>query len=54
MYIGSIFTPWAVIYGSVPIAVTLVGWAWPREGKRPAELERDIAQGRATPLELVQ
>jgi cytochrome c oxidase subunit I+III len=54
MYVGSIFTPWAVIYGSVPIAVTLVGWAWPREGKRPAELERDVAQGRATPLELVQ
>jgi cytochrome c oxidase subunit 1 len=54
MYLGSIFTPWAVIYGSVPIAITLVGWAWPKEGKPPRELERDIAQGRATPLDLLQ
>ena len=29
MLIWSIFTPWAVVWGSVPVAVTLVGWFWP-------------------------
>ena len=28
--IGSIFTPWAVVWGAVPIAVTLIGWFWPK------------------------
>jgi len=30
-FIGSIFTPWAVVWGSVPIAITLVGWFWPKD-----------------------
>jgi cytochrome c oxidase subunit I+III len=36
MLLGSIFTPWAVVYGALPIFVTLVGWFWP---KRPPEEE---------------
>jgi cytochrome c oxidase subunit 1 len=27
---GSIFTAWAVVWGALPIAVTLVGWFWPK------------------------
>ncbi|WP_213290503.1 cytochrome c oxidase subunit I [Bradyrhizobium sp. sGM-13] len=30
MLIGSIFTPWAVVWGSVPVAVALIGWFWPK------------------------
>jgi cytochrome c oxidase subunit 1 len=30
MLISSIFTPWAVVWGSVPVVVTLVGWFWPK------------------------
>ncbi|RAI38960.1 cytochrome c oxidase subunit I [Rhodoplanes roseus] len=30
MLIGSIFTPWAVVWGAVPVFVTLVGWFWPK------------------------
>jgi cytochrome c oxidase subunit I len=30
MLIASIFTPWAVVWGSIPIAVALVGWFWPK------------------------
>jgi cytochrome c oxidase subunit I+III len=30
MLIGSIFTPWAVVWGSVPVTATLVGWFWPK------------------------
>src|SRR5439155_27056636 len=27
--VASIFSPWAVVWGSIPIAVTLIGWFWP-------------------------
>lgn len=29
MLISSIFTPWAVVWGSIPVTVTLIGWFWP-------------------------
>jgi cytochrome c oxidase subunit 1 len=28
--IGSIFTPWAVVWGSIPVGLALVGWFWPK------------------------
>jgi cytochrome c oxidase subunit 1 len=31
LFIGSIFTPWAVPIGAVPLFVTLTGWFWPKE-----------------------
>jgi cytochrome c oxidase subunit I+III len=34
MFVTSIFTPWAVIVGAVPIAITLVGWFWPHSPPR--------------------
>ena len=30
MLIWSIFTPWAVVWGSIPVAIALVGWFWPK------------------------
>src|SRR5689334_18195768 len=30
MLIWSIFSPWAVVWGSIPIAITLTGWFWPK------------------------
>jgi cytochrome c oxidase subunit I+III len=32
-FVGSIFTPWAVVVGSVPVAITLIGWFWPKPGE---------------------
>ena len=29
-FIGSIFTPWAVVWGSIPVAITLTCWFWPK------------------------
>jgi cytochrome c oxidase subunit 1 len=29
MLISSVFTPWAVVWGSIPIGVGLIGWFWP-------------------------
>jgi cytochrome c oxidase subunit I+III len=30
LFIGSIFTPWAVVWGSIPVAIALIGWFWPK------------------------
>jgi cytochrome c oxidase subunit 1 len=30
-FVGSIFTPWAVVWGAVPISIALVGWFWPSD-----------------------
>jgi hypothetical protein len=27
--IGSIFTPWAVVWGSIPVAIAIIFWFWP-------------------------
>jgi cytochrome c oxidase subunit 1 len=51
MFIWSIFTPWAVVYMSLPVAAALIAWFWPKEGKPPRELKQDIAAGRMTPRE---
>jgi cytochrome c oxidase subunit I+III len=31
MFIGSIFTPWAVVVGAIPSFIALTGWWWPKE-----------------------
>jgi cytochrome c oxidase subunit 1 len=31
MFISSIFTPWAVAIGSLPIGVALIAWFWPKD-----------------------
>jgi cytochrome c oxidase subunit 1 len=28
--IWSIYTPWAVVWGSIPVGVALIGWFWPK------------------------
>ncbi|MER9405292.1 cytochrome c oxidase subunit I [Mesorhizobium caraganae] len=28
--IWSIFSPWAIVWGSIPVAVSLIGWFWPK------------------------
>jgi cytochrome c oxidase subunit 1 len=29
LFIGSVFTPWAVVWGSIPVTIALVAWFWP-------------------------
>ncbi|MFC3204641.1 cytochrome c oxidase subunit I [Aquamicrobium soli] len=29
-FLASIFTPWAVVWGAIPVAVTMIGWFWPK------------------------
>jgi cytochrome c oxidase subunit 1 len=37
MFVGSIFTPWAVVWGSVPMAITFIGWFWPKQSQETPE-----------------
>jgi cytochrome c oxidase subunit 1 len=30
LFVGSMFTPWALVWGSIPLAVALMGWFWPK------------------------
>jgi hypothetical protein len=30
MFISTVFTPWGLVWGSIPIAITLIAWFWPR------------------------
>jgi cytochrome c oxidase subunit I+III len=30
MFLTSIFTPWAVLVGAIPIAIALTAWFWPK------------------------
>jgi cytochrome c oxidase subunit 1 len=34
MFVASIFTPWAVVYGSFPVFIALLGWFWPKKRAR--------------------
>lgn len=42
LFIGSVFTPWAIVWGSIPVAITLTVWFWPtrRHHLRALALER--------------
>ena len=33
MFVGSIFTPWAVLWGAIPIAAALIAWFWPQRDR---------------------
>ncbi|CAN5363936.1 cytochrome c oxidase subunit I [soil metagenome] len=35
MFVASIFTPWALVWGALPVLVTLTGWFWPHRSLTP-------------------
>ncbi|WP_109488617.1 cytochrome c oxidase subunit I [Occallatibacter savannae] len=37
-FIGSIFTPWGITIGAIPVAITMIGWFWPE--RQPAQRRR--------------
>ena len=39
LYIGSIFTPWAVIWGAIPVGITLTIWFWPKRSEPSLRVE---------------
>jgi cytochrome c oxidase subunit I+III len=42
LFISSIFTPWAVVWASIPVTIALIAWFWPtrREAAEILALER--------------
>ena len=38
LFVGSIFTPWAVVWGAVPAAVAMTAWFWPKRRETQAHL----------------
>jgi len=33
MFVGSIFTPWAIAVGAIPVAIALTAWFWPQRSR---------------------
>jgi cytochrome c oxidase subunit I+III len=42
LFVASIFTPWALVWGSIPVAAALIFWFWPgeEETRKSRELEK--------------
>jgi len=40
LFIGSIYTPWAVVWGALPVAIAATLWFWPRRAR--SELPRRL------------
>jgi cytochrome c oxidase subunit I+III len=51
LFIWSIFSPWGVVWGAIPVTIFMILWFWPRKGIPPAEMERRIATGHIVPPE---
>jgi cytochrome c oxidase subunit 1 len=45
MFVGSIFTPWAMVWGAIPVAITLVGWFWPRADETRKAIAMEMKPG---------
>jgi cytochrome c oxidase subunit I+III len=43
LFVGSIFTPWAVVWGAVPVAITLTAWFWPKRRDQQSDLALEKA-----------
>jgi cytochrome c oxidase subunit I+III len=41
LFVGSMFTPWAVPIGAVPVFVALVGWFWPTKKGHEEQLSAE-------------
>ena len=37
LFVSSIFSPWAVVFGAIPAAIATAAWFWPKELKRHPE-----------------
>jgi cytochrome c oxidase subunit 1 len=37
LFIGSVFTPWAVVWGTPPLAIALICWFWPKGNEEDEE-----------------
>jgi cytochrome c oxidase subunit I+III len=52
LFIGSIFTPWALVWGAVPVTVALIGWFWPKAEETRRLRETEVKPSAGTPARL--
>jgi cytochrome c oxidase subunit 1 len=52
MFVGSIFTPWAVVWGAIPVTVGLIGWFWPKGEEVKTEKAIEVKPVRDKPPEV--
>ena len=38
LFVGSVFTPWAVVWGTIPVGIALTIWFWPRKPETAVDL----------------
>jgi cytochrome c oxidase subunit 1 len=38
LFIASIFNPWAIVWGSIPVAIAVTAWFWPKKGETEESL----------------
>ena len=43
LFVGSIFTPWALVWGAVPVALAATGWFWPKRPRASADASKGPA-----------
>jgi cytochrome c oxidase subunit 1 len=43
MFVGSIFTPWAVVWGSIPAVLAITAWFWPKKRENQTHLALEQA-----------
>jgi cytochrome c oxidase subunit 1 len=43
-FVASIFTPWGITFGAIPIAITMIGWFWPKHQPAQRRRSREIWQ----------
>jgi cytochrome c oxidase subunit 1 len=44
LFIGSIFNPWAVVWGSIPVGIALIAWFWPRERQAEERAPKEVKE----------
>jgi cytochrome c oxidase subunit I+III len=43
LFVGSIFTPWAVVWATVPVAIACTLWFWPERGTTEQRASTEVA-----------
>lgn len=41
LFVASIFTPWAVVWGSIPVAIAVIFWFWPTHEENKKHVEKE-------------
>jgi cytochrome c oxidase subunit I+III len=54
LFIGSIFTPWALIWGAVPVTIALIGWFWPTKEETRKMCKIEVKPEEGTPARFVE